>query len=53
MNLTASTGPKSHGFACYYFLSTEAAGSSSAKNLTVTLLFEEASDGVFRLQEVF
>ena len=44
---------KSHGFACYYFLSTEAAGSSSAKNLTVTLLFEEASDGVFRLQEVF
>lgn len=44
---------KSNGFARYDFLSTETAGSSNAKDLTVTLLFEEAPDGVLRLQEVY
>ena len=41
------------GFAEYFFLNTETSGSSSARNLTVTLLFDEAPDGVFRLREVY
>ena len=44
---------KSHGHANYFFLNTETSGSSSARNLTVTLRFDEAPDGAFRLREVY
>ena len=41
------------GFAEYFFLNTEISGSSGRRNLSVTLLFDEAPDGVFRLREVY
>lgn len=44
---------KSHGFAEYFFLNTETSGSFSARDLTVTLLFDEAPEGVFRLRQVY
>lgn len=46
-------GRKAHAFASYFFLNTEAAGSSSLKNLTVELCFEKDPDGIFRLNKVF
>ena len=44
---------KNHAFAGYFFLNTETAGSTSGRNLTVTLFFEETPDGGFRLREVY